>query len=79
MLNFIFFQNPAEIIYGQHCECTNFACPRHNTLICGGKLIGTVLFCENYVTILLNSVIITITNIINMNIILYNYTIQSKK
>ena len=50
------------MIYGQFCQCTNFACPRHDALICGGKLIGTALFLENSVSVLLNNFTATINS-----------------
>lgn len=54
------------MIYGEFCQCTNFACPRHDALICGGKLIGTALFLENAVSVLLNNFIVTINSYCTM-------------
>ena len=36
-------ENPEEIISGQFCECDNFSCDRHNSILCSGPDHGV---CE---------------------------------
>ncbi|XP_055842893.1 integrin beta-PS isoform X1 [Episyrphus balteatus] len=34
-------QNPEEVVSGRFCECDNFSCDRHNSLVCSGPDHGT--------------------------------------